>query len=692
YAALVIALIALSLVGFILMDAFVGGGKGEGSRSSTLGKVNGQKIELNEFEKKISMQQSMYQNAQREQLITSVWEQTVDEMVMKQEYDKLGLQFTPKELNDVLFGANPPQWLGQQFTDPQTGQFKVNEAKQALAQLKKDPNNPYTQMVDEAVNSTVNQTLRTKYMALLGQSTYVPKWYAEKTIADQNLMASFSYVTVPYTSIADSAFKVSDDDVKAYMNKHKQAFQQEEASRTISYVTFNATASAQDSATVLKQVNNYRNEFATATDAEAYLGRVGTETAFFNGFVLGSKMQVPNADTIKGLAIGEVFGPYVDNNTFTLAKMIEKRSMPDSVKVRHLLIKTAEKGQPTLADSLGKRRIDSLAQAAQSGADFNALVQQFSDDDGSKATKGEYEFSSTQFSGLSREFAEVAFYGKVGDKKVVKVENQSYSGYHYIEVLEQKGVETAYKVAYLSKVIQPSQETDNTASSSAAAFASNNRNKKQFDDNETKQSLPIMTAELKENDFTITGLGDNRQLVRWVYENKAGDVSEPFNVGDKYVVAVVTSVSEKGLMSIAKARPSAEPFIINEKKAQQIINTKFKGGATIEAVAQGAGQQVQRADSVGFAQPFIPGVGNEPKITGAAFNKTLQGKVSEPIAGNTGVFVVKGERISAVANTGMNVEDLRSQLEMQQKQMGGYRSIEALRKVASVKDNRFEHY
>ena len=70
----------------------------------------------------------------------------------------------------------------------------------------------------------------------------------------------------------------------------------------------------------------------------------------------------------------------------------------------------------------------------------------------------------------------------------------------------------------------------------------------------------------------------------------------------------------------------------------------------------------------------------------------MQGKVSEPIAGNTGVFVIKGENISALPNTNMDVEGLRKQMEMQQKQMGGYRSMEALKKAADIKDNRFDFY
>lgn len=360
YAALVIALIALSLIGFILMDAFVGGGRGMGDANGSVGKVNGEKIERSDFEKRISLQTAMYgeQAPQREQLVSNVWEQTVDEIVMDQEYEKVGLQFSAKELNDVLFGANPPQWLSQQFTDAQTGQFDVNQAKQYFAQMKKQKNNPNLEMFNEAyIQPTIDQSLRTKYMALLGNSSYVPKWMAEKMLADQNAVARFSYVSVPYTSINDSSVKVTDDEIKSYINKHKESFRQDEAVRSVSYVVFNASPSAADSAKVLTQVNSLKDEFAASTDPETYLARVSTETPYVNGYTLSSKLQVPNADTIKTLANGQVYGPYIDGTNYTLAKMIDKRTMPDSVKVRHILVKTADKGQPSLADSIAKKEL-----------------------------------------------------------------------------------------------------------------------------------------------------------------------------------------------------------------------------------------------------------------------------------------------------------------------------------------------
>ena len=696
YAAVVIAVIALSLIAFILMDAFVGRSRGLNSRNGMVGKINGETISKADFEKKISLMQAMYgqQAPQRDQLTANAWDQNVNEIVMQQEFDKLGLQVSNKELNDLLFGDNPPQWLSQQFKDAQTGQFKVNEAKEYFKQVKKQKNNPNMEMFEQAyLIPTINQSLQGKYMALISNSTYVPKWLAEKAFADQNSIAKISYVNVPYTSINDTTIKATDDDIKAYMTKHASQFKQDDATRTVSYVAFSASPSAADTAKALQTVNNLKNDFSTAADPEAYLGRVGSELPYLNGYTLGSKMQVPYADSIKKLADGQVFGPYIDGPNYAFAKMIARRSMPDSVKVRHILIKTAEKGQPTLSDSIAKLRIDSIEMAVKSGADFNGLVLQYTDDQGSKSTKGEYTFSSQQFINLSKEFAEVAFYGAVGDKKVVKVENAQYSGYHYLEVLEQKKVETGYKIAYLAKAIDASQETINNASNMAAQFAAASRNKQTFDENAAKQKLQVQTApEVKQTDYQVPGLGESRSFVRSVFEGKLGDVTEPFEIADKYIVGVITGITEKGMMSVTKARPQVEQIVVNEKKAQKILESKFKGGSTLEDVAKNAGVSVMTADSVSFQQPFIANVGNEPKVAGAAFNKSLQGKISDPIAGNTGIFVVKGESISANANTALTADALRKQMESQQKQMGGYQSINALKKAAKITDNRFEFY
>jgi peptidyl-prolyl cis-trans isomerase D len=158
-------------------------------------------------------------------------------------------------------------------------------------------------------------------------------------------------------------------------------------------------------------------------------------------------------------------------------------------------------------------------------------------------------------------------------------------------------------------------------------------------------------------------------------------------VQDKYVVAVVTEINKEGLMSPAKARPMIEVLLRNRKKAAQIMQ-KLGKPATLEAAAGTGGQTIQRADSVSFAGAFIPNVGQEAKVIGAAFNKAWQGKVAPPIGGNGGVFVLRTENVFARPNPNADIEQQRNMFLMQQRSSISYRAIEAMKKAATIKDNR----
>ena len=284
-------------------------------------------------------------------------------------------------------------------------------------------------------------------------------------------------------------------------------------------------------------------------------------------------------------------------------------------------------------------------------------------------------------------FNDFAFDKPVGSKGVVKTDY----GYHYVEVTGQKNMGPAYKLAYLSKPILASSETVSAASTEAAKFAATSKTAKDFTANALKENKTIYPAnEIKQNDFSIQGLGLTRTMVRWVYEHGKGDVSEPMEIGDKYVVALVTAVNKPGLMSVAEARPLVENFVRNEKKAKLIIETKYKGN-TLEAYSASSGAPVLKADSLAFSAAFISGIGSEPKIIGAAFNKTLLNKASEPIAGATGVFGIKVNNISAQAS--MTDPATIKQTMLQSIKMIAYRGlVDGLKKAASIKDNRAKYY
>lgn len=689
---IMITLIALALIAFVLQDrGLAGRGGGIFGNTSTLGKVNGVTIDKTEFDNELAFTEKMYgqQAGTREQLIGGVWSQEVDKIINQQEYEKLGLTVGDKELSDVLFDPNMSP-LKREFTDPKTGEFKVADAKSAFANIKKSKNAEQVEMINKAyLEPTVQQTLRQKYAALLQGAAYAPKWLVEKTQADNGAVASITYVSVPYNSIVDSTIKLTEEDILAYARKHHKEFDRDEESRTISYVGFATTPSGADSAATLKQISDLKAEFAATQDAKAYLAKVGSDIQFYDSYLSKTKMQQANKDSITALSVGQTYGPYLDASNYTIAKMIGVKQWPDSVKVRHILIATADprSGQQLKPDTVGKKLIDSIELAIKGGANFDTLCARYSEDPGSKDKGGVYDyFPQGQMVGAFNDFA---FDKPVGTKGVVKTEY----GYHYIEVLGQKNPQSAYKVAYLSKAIIASNETVAAAQTAASQFAATSKNKKAFDENALKlNKQPLPSGDIKAMDFSVTGIGagnDARKMVRWVYDASAGDISEPFELSDKYVVAVVTSVNKPGLPSVVTLRPLVEAQVRNEKKAKQIIDTKFKG-ATLEAIATSAATAVQRVDSVLFSNPFIPGIGMELKVVGAAFNPSLKGKVSEAIAGNSGVYAVRVENITEKA-AASDANAVKQSI-LQAQKMAAYSSAGALKKAATIKDNRAKFY
>lgn len=682
---IIFGIIALALIAFILQDGVRRGGRS--TDNTTLGKVNGEKIERLAFEEKLTLQERMYgsQGAQREQLIGSLWNQEVERIVMQQEFDKLGLQVTSNELTDILFGDNSP--LKQEFTDPKTGVFRVNDAKQAIASIQKGKNAEQQKMINSVyIEPTVEQALRNKYQGILQQAAYIPKWLIEKQQADNNAIASISYAFAPYASISDSTVKVSDDEIAAYVNKHSNQFKKEEETRSISYVGFNAAPSQTDSLTVLNQVKSYKNDFAATTDAKGYVAKIGSDIAFYDSYFSRTKLQQTYKDSLTKLPVGGIYGPYQDGNSYIMAKMVGVKNWPDSVTVRHILIGTVnpQSGTVLRADSSAQKLADSIATAVKGGADFATLCVKYSDDGGSKEKGGVYPFFAQ--GQMVIPFNDYCFDHPVGSKSVVKTD----FGYHYIEVLGQKNVGPAYKIAYVSKPIIASNETISGASTAAAQFAASAKNRKAFDENAIKGNKQLLVGnDIKSNDVQIIGLGASRQMVRWIYEHSAGDVSDPFELGDKYIVAIISSVNKAGTMSVAEARPLCENIVRSIKKAKVLIDTKIKGN-TLEAIAASAGTAVQHTDSLSFAAPFIPNMGNEPKVIGAAFNKSLQGKISETFAGTSGVFAVRVDN-NAAKPASMDEAALKQSL-IQSARMAAFRGVEALKKTASITDNRSKFY
>lgn len=697
---LVFGLIAVSLIGFLLMDASVGNRRLAGSTSGTIGSVNGEKLDYADFQKQVSENEDRYKaqgypvnDMLTQNIREEVWKEFEDNAILSGEYQKLGIDVSDKELNDMLVGPNAVQEIKKAFTDPNTGVFDSQQAAERINQLrtiyrsnrKTDQNYAMAQnFFEQALPQFIKLREREKYISLIAQSSYIPKWMIEKTNADNSEIASVKYVKIPYQTIPDSTVNITDAEIQTYLDAHKEQFKQEE-SRSISYVSFSAAPTAGDSSTIFQQVQNLRPEFTSTGDVESFMARNGSETNFTDGFVPKSKVTGARKDSIISLLKGAVVGPYLDGSNYVLARIMDIKSLPDSVHARHILVGLTDPktGQAKMDDSTGKHKIDSIKALIDGGQNFDSVATRLSDDEGSRIKGGDLGyFGQGQ---MVKEFGDYAFNGKKGEMKIVKTQ----FGYHLIEILDQKDFEPAFNVAYFSRRIEPSQETDQNASGLASQFAGENRDKTSFDAGVKKGNLhPINTPEIKVTDFSIQGLGSSRSLVRWVYSANLGEVSESFPIGDKYVVAIVTEINHKGTMSLTKVRPLIEPILKNQKKTD-LISAKIANAKTLEAVSSTMGQPISSADSLQFSSPYVPNVGLEQKVVGYSFDKQLIGKpVSQAVGGNEGVFILKVDNISAKANYNVDIEQSRQSMLQSQESLIQRAGTDALKKKAKIEDDR----
>ena len=686
--------IGLALLGFILMDAF-SGRTGAGGNDTVVGSVNGRDVDYVAFQKKIKEQEegAKQQGMTPEQLQENVWNGEVMQILMDDQFEELGMTVGKKELTDYLFGINPPQDLKQRFTDPATGQYDANQASQLINNIRKSGKPEDKAQLNNYLESLIFNRKVEKYTSLLTNSAYFPKWFLEKQAVDNSLIAKTSYVTVPYTSISDSSVKVSDKDIRSYVDDHKKEFEQKEESRSISYVVFDAAPTASDSAAVREQVGSLSNSFAAATDAKSFLVQQGSGIEFLEAYLPGSKIQIPVKDSIFSLPTGGIYGPYLDGGSYVLAKQIDVKTLPDSAKVRHILVKTVDPQaqRVILDDSTAKKRIDSIALAIDNGAFFDSLAMRLSQDEGSASKGGVYDyFPQGQ---MVPTFNEFAFEKPVGTRGVVKTE----FGYHLIEVMGQKGSQPNYKIAYMAKPITPSSETDDAASSAASTFAGNSTDQKAFDANfdktlKAQNRNKLVAQDILPGASEITGLGSSRTLVRNIFSAEKGAVLQPERVGSAYVVAVVTEINEAGTQTVAKARTAVEPILRNKKKAE-MLKQKLGTVTTLEAASTKLGQPVQVADSLrlnGTNAAF----GFESKVIGASFNASYKGKVvPEAIEGQSGIFVLRVDNIGTTSVQNGSIQEQRSMLQMQARQNAMYRSpLEALKTAAKIKDNRAKFF
>ncbi len=688
-AGLLIGIVAFSLVAFILGDFLTSNRSLLSGPGTTVGVIGGKKVDIQDFEQKVQKEIENYKlnqntetvdNNTTDQIREQAWNQLVNDYVMNPQYKAIGINVSSDELADMIKGKNIHPQIRQAFTDPKTGVFNPANVISFLKNMDNDPTGKTKKQWLNFEDAIYKERLQAKYNDLIKHGLFVPTAEAKTEYENRNKNASIKFVWLNYNSIVDSTIQVTDEDLKTVYNKNIKKYKQE-ASRSIDYVSFDVVPSQADLGTALTNIGKLTEEFRTTTDDTTFVV-ANSDEGFDNRWQKKGSLD-PQIDSLMFNApLGFVVGPYSVGSSYRLSKLIDAKVMPDSVQARHILIST--QGKPAAA---ARATIDSLKQVIDNGGDFTTLAMQYSDDQGSKIKGGDLGVFGPGM--MVPTFNDACFEGKVGDRVIV----ESQFGFHLINITKQIGGSRQVKIATIVQNIEPSSTTYREYFQKANDFAGKVKTSEDFDKYVKDGKLNKITeGNITETARTVGAMENSRELVRWSFSNEKGAVSKAFEFGNKFVVARLNEVREKGNSTIEQVKDQLTAEARRDKKATMLLEKMTAAGSVsdMNAYAAKLGVPVQTAEGFNFSSPYLASVGYEPYLTGVV--STLKpGVASKPFKGQTGTFVVIVNSFSTPPAT-KDYNDIKNQLTQQYQQRSQYEVMNALREKADVQDNRGKFY
>ena len=690
-----ILIIGLALFAFVISDVLTRGGMGGPKAGTTVGEVNGEPISIEEFRKSMEVASNQSQ-ATSTQLVNAVWDREVRTAILNQQFEELGLDIGSDQVLDLIRN-NPSFTQNPQFLD-ENGFFDETAFLNFIADLRVNAPQQYELWLQNE-NALIQSAKEQRYFDLIRAGIGATLQEGELEYHLANDKVDIRYVRVPYSSIPDSTISVSKEEIAAYIKENRKDFKQE-AARDIRYVFFEEKASEADEEAIREDMQalvadrmEYMEEldstivipgFRTTRDMDAFLDRY-SDTKYDTVYRAKNELPAQFADSLVGLQVGELFGPYKDNGFYRISRMMDKKEN-GSVRASHILItyEGAERANPQITRSKEEaeaRARELLKEAQKEGTVFAQLARENSD--GPSAPRGG-DLGYFQEGVMTQKFNDFAFGNPVGTIDLVETE----FGYHIVKVDDKQDV---VRLATFSRAIEPSDETINALFTEATTF--------EMAVTEDKQGYAAKAAEkeyqvrpvnqLKAMDENLPGLGAQRRIVQWAFndETAVGDVRR-FDLNNGYAIVQLTATHAEGLKSVEDASVQVLPRLRKEKKAAQIIAANQ--GKSLEEIASANGVVVSSASALNAKSPTIAGAGREPLVVGTAVTMDT-GATSGLLEGETGVFkleVTNKEEAPDMENYTPYANNLQTSL-------GARVNMEvynALKERAEVVDNRSVFY
>ncbi|KPK84374.1 MAG: hypothetical protein AMS27_10100 [Bacteroides sp. SM23_62_1] len=687
---LIAVIIGVAIFAFVLQDLLTGGSSIRRSSRMEFAEINGKSVSYEEYSARVEELTEYYQlrfgiTSLDEQMMESVreeaWTTLLRDYITMDEYKKLNIAVSTDEVMDMVQGRNPHPIIRQLFSDPQTGILNRSFLLQFIRTMNEDPTGAQRTIWLHLENQIIEDKAFSKFNNLIRKGLYTTNIEAEAGFHEGDKKVDFSYIRQPFTSIPDTAISYTESDLRDYYNENRSQYEQS-ASRDIEYVVFEVVPSVEDDENAQDWINRMKGEFETTSDVASFTN-IESDMPYDDLNHTYDELSENIRDFMFSAEPGDIIGPYQENESYRIARLVEINSLPDSVNARHILIQPDQSGNATQAKQLA----DSLKNLIDNGSDFAMLALQYSAD-GSAQNGGDLGWFRE--GRMVKPFNDACFNGKKGEVLVVETQ----FGYHVVEIVDQSKPVKKVKVAILARDIKPSSKTYQDVYARAVEFSGLNNTYDKFNTAVTQQNLTKRYAsELTENQRTISGLDYPRPLIQWAFEAELHEVcKEVFELGNKFVVAAVTSVKEEGFAPFEEVRNEIILAVKINKKAEKIMD-QFRSGmnesTTLDDLADIFNLQVQEASNISFSSVSIPSAGIEPKIIGAA-SSLPAGVLSDPVQGNNGVYVLVVNTINQ--SEAVNAQVTKNRLDMMRQSRVYSEAYQALMDASNIKDNRAKFF
>ena len=668
-------LIALSLLSFIVDPSTLSTTFQRLSADNKVGSMNGKNITYQEYytavEQNKNLFESLYgQSLNSEEQLTEVrnytWQNYFDKYVFEPKAAAAGIKVGDQEMYELTQGSNISPVLSSQsvFLD-ENGNFSQAALAQFVQNIDYDATGVYGAYWDYLRNQIYEEQLYTKYNSLLYNSSIYNPLQTSLAIEANNLTSDVDFIMTTVGFGPDSTLNITEQDIRKYYNDHKKQMKQS-ASRDIEYVMFEVVPSEQDIADQKAAFETLVAEFADSENPRNFIS-LNSDSRWSETYL--GKDDVPAefaefAFPARGVTPGIVSDIVEGDNVLTAVRVADRKVMPDSIYLWYNLF--------SLTDAA---KADSIVAVINAGreADLNEMgwiTQQFTE--------------ANNFSEFN-----AAFDVPVG--KAVAVRLPSLQAIAVLKVSDRTKPEERVKLATLSKIITPSDETYRDFLMEATALADKSDGKyENFAAAVKEGDLPVTPATRLTQGTRRVGTVDNaREVVSWAFDSKEGQVSDVITVDNKYYfVAAVTKARKEGFAPINEVSSEIYDLLAFRKRldiAAEDVKAKIAGLSTLEEMADALGTTVSHQSGVSFGSA---GSGLDAAFLGAV-SAAPKGKVCGPVKGDVGVYLFEVLDTEAGAYYTEDDVKLRTSQEAQYRQQ--YLST-VIAEEADVRDNRARFY